>query len=234
MAQGFSPVSPDDGCRLAALERGLLGFERVGDVPGFEIPSRYFQFLRTADPRPLVDVLEHNRLDLISLAAVVARAQGLVAGGADACRDAHERLALGRVFDRAGRRDIAEACYRRASIEGDAPVRAEALLRLAWTCRRERRHGDAADACRAILELKGRAGPVTIARRYALEALAIHHEHRERDLEGARAYAVAALEADERPRWRKDVQYRLARLERKLGGVHEKGGPAAAPLLEDE
>jgi uncharacterized protein YprB with RNaseH-like and TPR domain len=234
VAQGFSPVTPDDGCSLGALERALLAFERVGDVPGFEIPSRYFQFVRTADPRPLVDVLEHNRLDLISLAAIVARAQGLVAGGADACRDAHERLALGRVFDRAGRSETAEACFRRASSEGDASVRAEAFLRLAWKCRRERRHGDAADACRAILELTGSAGSVGIARRYALETLAIHHEHRERDLEAAREFAIAALEADERPRWRKDVQYRLARLERKLASVHENGGPAAAPLLSDK
>lgn len=227
------PASADDGCRLGALERALLGFERVGDVPGFEIPSRYFQFLRTGDPRPLVDVLEHNRLDLISLAAVVARAQGLVAGGPDACRDAHERLALGRVFDRAGRSETAEACFRRAAGEGDAAVRAEALVRLAWKCRRERRYSDAAEACRAILELKGGGGPVAIARRYALQALAIHHEHRDRDLEAARHFAVAALEADERPRWRKDVQHRLARLERKLSGVHEKGGRPAAPLIDD-
>jgi hypothetical protein len=228
------PASADDGCSLGALERALLGFERVGDVPGFEIPSRYFQFLRTADPRPLVEVLEHNRLDLISLAAVVARAQGLVAGGPDACRDAHERLALGRVFDHAGRSETAEACFRRAAGEGDASVRAEALLRLAWKCRRERRHGDAAEACRAILEVRGRTGPVAIARRYALQSLAIHHEHRDRDLEAARDFAVAALEADERPRWRKDVQHRLARLERKLAGVHEKGGRTAAPLLSDK
>lgn len=224
----------DDGCSLGAMERALLGYERVGDVPGFEIPSRYFQYLRSGDPRPLLDVLEHNRLDLISLAAVVARAQQLVGGGADVCRDAYERLALGRLLDRAGRRDAADACFRRAAAEGDAFVRAEALLRLAWKCRRERRHGEAAEACRAILEIDESSGAIGIARRYALEALAIHHEHRDRDLEAARAFAMAALDADERPRWRKDVQYRLARLERKLAGVHEKGGQAAAPLLSDQ
>ncbi len=45
---------------------------------------------------------------------------------------------------------------------------------------------------------------------------------------------LAALEADARPRWRQGVQYRLARLERKLAGAHDTGGPAAAPLLADD
>src|SRR5262245_37624557 len=39
------PVS----CSLSALERSVLGFHRMGDVPGFEIPARYFHFLRTGD-----------------------------------------------------------------------------------------------------------------------------------------------------------------------------------------
>lgn len=224
----------DDDCSLGALERALLGFERVGDVPGFEIPSRYFQFLRTGDPRPLAAVLEHNRLDLVSLAAVVARGQRLVQGGVEACRDAAESLALGKLFDRAGRQVQAEACYRRASAEGDAGVRAEAWLRLALKWRRERQYGDAAEACRAILDLRTGRRSVDIARRFALELLAVHHEHRERDLEAAREFALAALDAAERPRWRQGVQYRLARLERKLAGVRDEGGPGAAPLLADD
>ena len=52
----------------------LPGLHRVGDVPGYEIPSRFFKFVRTGDARPLEAVMEHNRLDLISLAAVLARA----------------------------------------------------------------------------------------------------------------------------------------------------------------
>jgi uncharacterized protein YprB with RNaseH-like and TPR domain len=241
VAQGFSPApasggpdSADDGCSLGALERALVGFARAGDVPGFEIPSRYFQFLRSGDPRPLAAVLEHNRLDLVSLAAVVARGQRLVDGGVEACRDAAESLALGGLFDRGGRHAQAEACYRRASVEGEAPVRAEALLRLALKWRRERRFGEAAEVCRVILNLATGQRSVDIARRFALEALAVHHEHRERDLETARAFAIAALDADDRPRWRNDVRYRLARLERKLAGVHDKGGPGAAPLLADD
>src|SRR5262249_28864120 len=62
-----------DACSLASLEKQMLGVRRVGDVPGLEIPRRYFQFIRTGDSRPLAAVLEHNRLDLLTLAALTAR-----------------------------------------------------------------------------------------------------------------------------------------------------------------
>jgi hypothetical protein len=75
----------DAGCRLQTLERTLCGFEREGDVPGFEIPDRYFRYVRTGDARPLAGVLEHNRLDLLSLALVTARAAQLVDEGRPAC-----------------------------------------------------------------------------------------------------------------------------------------------------
>jgi len=224
----------EGGCRLSALERRLLGFERVGDVPGFEVPSRYFQFLRTGDARPLEAVLEHNRFDLVSLAAVVARGTALVEGGAAACADARESLALGKVLERAGRLEVAGACYARAATSRSPAVRADAWFRTAVLLRREGRHDQAAEAWGRIAALKG-AGPALEAqRRRALEALAIHHEHRGGDLDAARMFALEALETDDRPRWQAAVRYRLDRLDRKLARVHAKGGPAAAPLLGDD
>jgi len=117
--------SDDGGCRLSTLERTLIDVNRVGDVDGFEIPARFFRFLRSGDPRPLEPVLEHNRLDLVSLAAVMARAMELTRGGHEACRDCAEALALGRVYERAALDDRlvnrehvlsrAETCYRRGA-----------------------------------------------------------------------------------------------------------------------
>jgi uncharacterized protein YprB with RNaseH-like and TPR domain len=37
------------GCSLVALEHQVLGMRRVDDVSGFEIPGRYFQFVRSGD-----------------------------------------------------------------------------------------------------------------------------------------------------------------------------------------
>ena len=210
------------GCRLTTLERDVLGYRRVGDVAGFEVPGRYFQFLRTGDPRPLEPVLEHNRLDLVSLAAVTGHALRLARAGDGACRDEAEALALGRVLERAQVVDRAEACYRRAASSSCADVRAEALYRLGLRHRRDRRFADAAAAWREIVAL---TVPASVRRRpgmsqlraFAIEALAIHREHRERDIDGARELALFALADEARPAAKAaGLRHRLARLDRKL------------------
>ncbi len=210
------------GCRLTTLEREVLGFRRIGDVPGFEIPARYFQFLRTGDPRPLEPVLEHNRLDLVSLAAVTGHALRLARAGDEACRNETEALALGRVLERALAFDRAEACYRRAAESSSIEVRGEALYRLGLRCRRDRRFSAAASAWRDIVALTElaahrRSKGMSQLRQFAVEALAIHHEHRERDLHAARELALFALHDDPPPPARADdLRYRLARLDRKI------------------
>ena len=111
-------AQPGEGCSLIALEQHVIGAGRVGDVPGFEIPGRYFQFVRSGDAGPLVDVLEHNRLDLLSLAALTARLLHLVQMGPADARDAQEMLALGRVYERAGLDARAREAYERRGRDG--------------------------------------------------------------------------------------------------------------------
>lgn len=57
-------------CRLGTVEREILGVRRTGDVPSWEIPLLYFNYLRSRDARPLVRVFDHNRQDILSLAAL--------------------------------------------------------------------------------------------------------------------------------------------------------------------
>jgi hypothetical protein len=217
---GTDAAPAANGCRLTTLERDVLGFRRIGDVPGIEIPRRFFHFLRTGDPRPLEPVLEHNRLDLVSLAAVTAHAVRLARGGDRVCRDEAEALALGRVLERAGAFDRAEACYRRAAQASCLEVRGEALYRFGLRCRRDHRFDEAAAAWREIVALTEpscrRFKGISQLRQFALEALAIHEEHRERDLDAARELAVFALTEQETPARVGGLRHRLARLDRKL------------------
>lgn len=208
-------------CRLVALEEALLGLRRVGDVPGFEIPTRYFTFLRTGDAGPLEPVLRHNQFDLLSLAVLMARAQRLVREGPASASDARECAALGRVYERAGRLQDAEACYRCAADHplSDRPSRAQAWHALARLLRRRKRHAEAAHAWRELLRHADRRGELG---REAVEALAIHHEHRERDLALARALAQRALGHERVEARRASLRHRLARLDRKLQALHEE------------
>ena len=208
----------DAGCRLSTLERTLFDVQRVGDVPGFDIPGRFFGFVRSGDPRPLEPVLEHNRIDLVSLAALTAHAVRLTQRGHEACRDCAEALALGKVLERAEQLSRAEACYRRAAESPESMIRADALYRLAVRLRRDRRFADAASAWGELLELTEprsmRRGVLGELRTVAIEALAIYQEHRAKDLAGARELALAFLE--ESSGQAEKVRHRIARLDRKL------------------
>ena len=67
-----------ENARLSTIETHVLGVERDGDVPGFEIPQRYFDWLRRRDGRLLEDVFTHNRLDVVSMASLLKYLTDLV------------------------------------------------------------------------------------------------------------------------------------------------------------
>lgn len=247
--ENVSDPGGESSCSLSTLERDVLGFHRVGDVPGFEIPARYFQFLRTGDPQPLTGVLDHHRHDIVSLAVLMSYALRLAEHGPDMCRDDNEVVALGRVFERAGLKDRAVDAFDRASRSSDRYVRANAFSRLGHIYRRASRHDEAARAWQGVLEAAGGRRSLFPLEREATEALAIHHEHRVNDLDAAKKYAetmkrqVSALGGR---RAMADASHRLARLERKLvendrkpgandrklAEGNKKGDPKVAPLLE--
>jgi hypothetical protein len=201
-------------CRLSAMEETVLGHVRDGDIPGFEVPSRYFHYVRTGDARPLGAVFEHNRLDLLSLAMLTATAATLLQEGPDASHTAHEALGLGRMYELGGLTDQARVCFARAAgFEGSPATQAEALRAYAVSCRRAGRFDEAAAAWQRILAL-GEC-PVRITKD-ATEALAVHHEHRLRDFHAARLFAVHSLELTRSAARREAARHRVARLDRKL------------------
>jgi hypothetical protein len=95
----------------------------------------------------------------------------------------------------------------------DELVRVQALRALALRCRRSQRYGEA-ELCWSRITAARRCPPGLL--REALEALAIHHEHRSRDLERARTFAEQSGSLSRAAGHNGAVQRRLARLHRKL------------------
>ena len=97
--------------RLATVESSLLGVRRHADVAGWEIPERYFTFLRDGEPSPLVDVVRHNDEDVRSLARLLAH---LDREYADPSRwpavPPGDLAGLARAYARDGRHEEALAC----------------------------------------------------------------------------------------------------------------------------
>ncbi|MCL6520869.1 MAG: ribonuclease H-like domain-containing protein [Firmicutes bacterium] len=204
---------------LAALEEGVLGLRRAGDMPGSAAPARYLAYLNGAGVDLLDDVAAHNRLDLLALAALASRAAALLAAAEPARLPGWAAEALGRRAHAAG--DAAAAALLRRAFE--AAERAGERLRagrlLARELERRRRWEEAARVWEALLD------PSPLAPFEAYVALAKLYEHRlrspgralevvERALhaEAARRLPGAALRLEELERRRRRLVRRLGHL----------------------
>ncbi|MEK7700723.1 MAG: ribonuclease H-like domain-containing protein [candidate division NC10 bacterium] len=174
-----------DDCRLATLEREVLGLEREDDVPGALIPALYFDFLRSRRAAPLVRVFAHNRDDILSLVGLLGWFGRALA--VHDHLDAEELAGLGRLWEPADL-DRALACYRAALAAGLAGALAQWVrLRLAAWEKRSARW----EAARGLWEEASRHEAFDPR---PWEELAKFHEHRRRDFATARAIVERALD----------------------------------------
>ena len=58
-------------CNLGKLEEAVLGIPRFDDLPGAQVPQRFFDYLKTGSFDLLTDVLEHNAQDVASLCVLL-------------------------------------------------------------------------------------------------------------------------------------------------------------------
>ncbi len=59
-------------CSLTNIERELFHFYREDDLPGYLVPSVYFDWLAEETLESIEKVMEHNRLDIVSLCFLTA------------------------------------------------------------------------------------------------------------------------------------------------------------------
>jgi uncharacterized protein YprB with RNaseH-like and TPR domain len=165
-------------CALTSLEQNVLGVERSGeDVPGWLIPSLYFQYLRTGDGRELKRVFYHNAIDILSLATLAIHVSRVLADPLGALNQhGVDVLCIGKLFERSGDWDTACSCFEEAlRRELLADERAEALMRLATLYRRDRRWEAALGAWDQLVDSGGGASL------HGLIERAKYYEHVERD-----------------------------------------------------
>ena len=68
--------------RLRTLEQRVLGVHRADDLPGSEAPTAFFEWMRDRTG-PVDRVLEHNRLDVLSLVTLLGVLGGCVPAACD-------------------------------------------------------------------------------------------------------------------------------------------------------
>lgn len=198
-----------DSCRLVELENQILGVERVGDIPGDMIPYVYFEYLRTRRTHRLVPVFYHNALDILTLACLTAIVPHAFRDPETApLTHGAEMVGLGRWLRRAEQPEQAMALFRRGIEKG---LKDDLRFRTLWdVALMEKKLGREAESLATFRELAGSANAYQVP---ALEELAKHHEHRERNYQQALEATRAALGLADTP----ELRNRESRLQRRLG-----------------
>jgi uncharacterized protein YprB with RNaseH-like and TPR domain len=220
---------------LKYLEENVLSAPRTTEeVPGYEIPYLYFDYLHTGDARPLKGVFYHNTMDVVAMAALLSHVAAilddpfseLVEHGLDVVALAKFFEDLGqweraaRLFERGLEMDPSTGLRRERSGErsGQALPEADFWLALERLSRLQKRRGDLETAVR-LWERAAAQGHI-----YAHVELAKYHEHQRRDYPEALKWAHSAVELVgtlDIPRymynhWMEELEHRKKRLDGKL------------------
>jgi uncharacterized protein len=204
-----------ESCALSSLEAQILGLARTQqDVPGWEIPSRYFRYQRSGDSRELEGVFYHNLQDILSLAALTVHVDRVLADPVcGLITDAQDFLSLGKAFARGGDTETALLCFEQALLRPmHASDRADCLIRSATLQKRDRRWDVAVQIWETLVDEGGEPAL------YGRVELSKYYEHVERDYLAALEHVQAALHVAELydSSWpdasERDLNHRLSRL----------------------
>lgn len=210
---------------LKYLEENILRAPRTSEeVPGYEIPWLYFDYLRTGDARQLKGVFYHNAMDVVAMAALLSHAAAMLA---DPFHEAIEHgldvIALARLYEDLGQWDTAARLFERGlemtrtpdsgkGLEGENFWKAVNRLSVL-----QKRRGNFEEAVR-LWEEAASEGHI-----YAYVELAKYYEHKARDIKMALQWTESAFEQLEhadlpiyiRRHWQEDLIHRRARLRAK-------------------
>jgi len=105
-------------CNLKAIETHVLGFERIDDIDGAEVASRYIHYLHSGSSVGLRPVVEHNYLDVVGMAALVS-----LYGDASLTVAERDPFGVARTLRRAQAYDLAASvCGRAIAAGGGAEI----------------------------------------------------------------------------------------------------------------
>lgn len=203
-------------CKLSRIETEILGMSREDDLPGSEVPERFFQFVRTGREDLIEDIIRHNCQDIATLATLLIELCRIY-DQPEKLSDPRDQYSMGRSLERQGELKHARQMYHVAA--RPRPVGTIAALtgeRLAgqanWhlylLCRRSSDWEGAEDVLLRMLRRRQRVGEVCVA-------LAKLYEHHHRHYDQALRYALLSQgqPGSETP---EEHTRRVERLQRKI------------------
>lgn len=173
-------------CSLNSIEQNILAVTRTNDIPGADIPQRFFDFVCTRDGALLSQVLSHNRIDILSLTALVSHYDQVVRQGPQDLYCPWESYGLARLYGQDKDWVKAGQFYKRAVELGSAnSIKFLSLSQLGLVYRRLRRWEAAEQIWQRLVKDKQDI--------QACEELAKYYEHVAKDYQRAEIAARQGL-----------------------------------------
>jgi len=199
-------------CTLTNIEREIFGFYRDDDIPGYLIPSVYFDWLASEDLTAMEAVLEHNRLDILALYFLLRKVAGIFETEGSELDHVQDMYSLSRVYGRRRKLDKVTDIYERLDAETIEPLEEDIRWFHSLAFKRS------GDWDRAVQLWQNLSGSDSRESYLSCVELAKYFEHRVRDLAQAETLARRALSICPYGKREKSLlDKRLRRLAAKLG-----------------
>ncbi|MFQ5674604.1 MAG: ribonuclease H-like domain-containing protein [bacterium] len=174
-------------CSLTTAETQLLNIFREGDIPGYLIPERYFDYLDRKDASPLKPIFYHNQQDILSMVALAVKAAQVAENPAVECAAVEDVLSVGKIFEDCGKFHRALALYEESvKSTPNSNARGKLLMRTALTHKKLQNWCSAEKAWHDCLASES-YHPLPYIE------LAKYYEHKQRNLKKAKALVDKAL-----------------------------------------
>ena len=175
-------------CSLGNIEREIMGIQRVGDVPSYEIPTIWLDFLHSRDARRLKGVFYHHQMDILSLATLTGHlSQCLGQPDGQGFEHHEDRLSLMRIhFQQKKYDEVLQLSETLLDTLEQTGLRHECLHMTAMSAKRRERWVDMEDFYKLLLIEFPRDATARVE-------LAKHYEHRAKDLPKAQKLCEDAL-----------------------------------------
>ncbi|MDD8027136.1 MAG: ribonuclease H-like domain-containing protein [Acidobacteriota bacterium] len=220
-----------ESCGLFHLAREVVAADRSEDIPGAEIPFRYFDYLRTGDFSQIEPILYHNQEDILSLLGLLIQGARLFKSGRapreeeeedGEALDAMDLVGVGRLFEKVGDIEQSVVLFERA-VSGGLTGQIETTIKYKLSTHLKK----TGEWDRAVIywnDLK------SMDKLFAFRELAMYFEHQARNFAEALRTAEEGLFLAQKTGdpFEEDFLKRITRLQTKIERLGE--APSLAPV----
>jgi tetratricopeptide (TPR) repeat protein len=203
-------------CTLGDLEHHILELERDElDIPGWKVAEYFFSYLQDGDPGPLMHILYHNEIDVLSLVTLLSYiTERLSIPLDDKYTSLPDLIPVGKFLAEAGETEKAVAVISHALLENNLPEaqRISGSLELASIRKKSGLLKEAVPLWIESAELGNLDAKIELAKYY---------EHQKANYEEAIHWTLSALESvtltstKKNKSLRSGLEHRLQRLKNK-------------------